>query len=67
MLNQGRYRLNGNIFAMPKHGFARNSLFELVDCDDEGITLSINDSDATRANYPFAFRLDINFEIAGSA
>ena len=67
MLNQGRYRLNGDIFAMPKHGFARSSLFELVDCSDDGVTLSIKDSEATRAIYPFAFRLDVNFEIAGSA
>ena len=67
MLNQGRYRLNDNIFAMPKHGFARSSLFELVDRSDHGVTLSIQDSEATRTIYPFAFRLDINFEIEGSA
>ena len=67
MLNQGRYRLNDKTFAMPKHGFARSSMFEMVDRGNDGVTLSIKDSEATRAIYPFAFRLDINFEIAGSA
>jgi galactose mutarotase-like enzyme len=67
MLNQDRYRLNDQTFAMPKHGFARSSLFELVDRSGAGVTLSIKDSEATRAIYPFAFRLDISFEIAGSA
>ena len=50
---------------MPKHGFARNSLFDLVESSDGGATLRIQDSDATRATYPFAFRLDISFELSG--
>jgi len=67
LLNQGHYRLNDETFAMPKHGFARSSMFEVVDRGDDRVTLSIKDSEATRAIYPFAFRLDINFEISGSA
>jgi galactose mutarotase-like enzyme len=50
---------------MPKHGFARNSLFDLVERSSNGATLRIQDSDATRATYPFAFRLDISFELSG--
>jgi galactose mutarotase-like enzyme len=42
-------------------------MFEVVDRGDVGVTLSIKDCEATRAIYPFAFRLDLNFEIAGSA
>lgn len=67
MLNHGRYLLDGEYFAMPKHGFARNSLFELVERSDSGITLRIEDQDTTRAIYPFAFRLDIIFELVGAS
>src|SRR4029450_8585328 len=67
MLNQGRYRFNDKKFAMPKHGFARNSPFDLVASSDGGVTLRIQDSDATRAPFPFAFRLDIGFELSGPA
>lgn len=67
MLNQGRYRCNGNIFEMLKHGFARGSRFDLVECSGGRATLRMEDGDATRAIYPFAFRLDISFETAGSA
>jgi galactose mutarotase-like enzyme len=66
-LNRGRYRLNDNTFAMPKHGFARNSVFDLVEISDGEATLRLQDSDASRAIYPFAFRLAINVELSGPA
>ena len=67
MLNQGHYHLNNKTFAMPKHGFARNSRFDLVECSNSGVTLGIEDSNATRAIYPFAFRFQIDFEIIGAS
>jgi galactose mutarotase-like enzyme len=66
MLNQGRYRFNNETYPMPKHGFARNSRFEQVDCSSDGVTLAIEDNDTTRTKYPFAFRLGISFKINGT-
>jgi galactose mutarotase-like enzyme len=67
MLNRGQYRLDGAVFSMPKHGFARTSLFHIVEQDRESVTLRLDDSDGTRAIYPFSFRLEITFELAATA
>lgn len=65
-LNGGRYRIDGAEYAMPKHGFARRSAFELIEAGDRTARFRLVDSDATRASYPFAFALDMAFEIAGA-
>ena len=67
MLNHGQYRLDGAEFSMPKHGFARTSLFDLVEQNQESVTLRLQDSHETRASYPFSFRLDIKFELTATA
>jgi galactose mutarotase-like enzyme len=61
MLQGGGYRLDGHFYAMPKHGFARHAVFEVVEHSEHHALLRLEASDATRAAYPFAFRLDIAF------
>ena len=60
------YRLDGETYAMPKHGFARLSLFETVDADEAGARLRLTDSAATRVAYPFAFALEMAFAVDGA-
>ena len=64
--NGGVIRLGGTAFPMAKHGFARQSLFEVVDTGAAHATFALSDSEQTRAAYPFAFRLEIAFRIAGA-
>lgn len=64
-LNGGRYRMDGGDYAMEKHGFARRSAFEMVDAAPEAATFRLRDSDATRALYPFAFSLELDFRVDG--
>lgn len=64
-LVDGRYRLDGRTYAMEKHGFAHRSMFEVVARSDAATTLRLQDSAATREHYPFAFRLDLAFALAG--
>jgi galactose mutarotase-like enzyme len=61
-----RYRLNGVEFAMPKHGFARTSMFELVEARDASALFRLTDDAVSEACYPFAFRLDMAFTVAGT-
>ena len=56
--------LDGTAYPMPKHGFARHSLFEITARGEDSVTFTLTDSPETRAAYPFAFRLDIIFTIA---
>lgn len=62
-LNGDTLRLGDAQFPMPQHGFARRSMFELVEQTPSSVCFRLQDDAATRAIYPFAFRLDARFEI----
>lgn len=64
--NGGVIRVDGTAYPMPKHGFARDSAFTLVDRGDAHAVFALTDSEETRAVYPFAFRLEIGFRIEGA-
>jgi glucose-6-phosphate 1-epimerase len=54
---------------LPKHGFARTALWELVSQeqgrDDALAVLRLRDSDATRALWPHAFELELSVRVGG--
>lgn len=56
-----RYRIDGDTFTLPRHGFARRMPFELAARDDDRVTFRLTDSAATCAVYPFAFVLEMAF------
>ena len=64
LLEDGSYRFDGISYPMPKHGFARHATFETVDRSSDAVTFRLAASDATRAIYPFEFRLNIRFSLA---
>lgn len=61
-----RYRLDGVEFAMAKHGFARKSVFEVVETTASSALFRLSDDAESEASYPFAFRLDMAFAITGA-
>ena len=63
LLENGCYRLDGVSYPMPKHGFARHATFQILDKSVDAVTFRLAASDATRAIYPFEFRLDIRFSL----
>lgn len=50
-------------YRMTQHGFARDSGFEWLERGEDRCTLVLEDSEATRALYPFAFRLTAAYTI----
>lgn len=60
-----RYRHGGTEYALPRHGFARRSHFEVIAGDGDSVTFRLSDSAETRAAYPFAFTLDMAFAVDG--
>ena len=48
---------------MEKHGFARNSEFELVESSETSITLELSSNESTLSIYPFEFTLRAKFTI----
>lgn len=65
-LRNGRYRLDGREYALPKHGFARTSPFEVAESYPDYVRLRLVDGEATRAGWPFAFALDAEFVLGGT-
>jgi len=59
--------VDGKAYPMAKHGFARKSEFALVEALPDRATFRLEASDASRAQYPFEFRLDITHRIEGTA
>lgn len=66
VVNEGVIRLDGTSYPMAKHGFARHSLFEVVEQEATRATFRLTDSAETRESYPFAFALDLTFALDGA-
>ncbi len=62
---QETIRVDGTAYPMKKHGFARRSTFAVTASRADSVTFALIDSDATRASYPFAFRLELTYTLAG--
>jgi galactose mutarotase-like enzyme len=53
----------GKTYRMTQHGFARDSAFTWVERGESRCALVLEDSEATRAVYPFAFRLTATYAL----
>jgi len=71
----GRHRVDGRIGewrdaqgvvrTLPMHGFARDLPFACeVDADGHGVRMTLTDTEATRVQYPFAFRFEAAYRLA---
>lgn len=58
-LKDNEYVLDGKVYSMPRHGFARGSLFEVEAVTEGSVTLLLKSSEATKASYPFDFELRV--------
>lgn len=61
-----KYRAEGKEFTLPGHGFGRTTDFWLVDATDNKLTFALESNAATLKVYPYKFRLEISFELAGN-
>lgn len=62
----GVARIAGREYQLEKHGFARRSLFEVAALTDASVTFRLVATAATRASYPFDFRLDVTHALDGA-
>lgn len=60
-------RHQGQTYRLTQHGFARDRRFEWIERSDAACRLVLVDDAATRACFPFAFRLEIGFAVADTA
>lgn len=63
----GRLAFGAHEGDMPKHGFARTSVFDLAETGPDMCRYVLKDSEATREIYPFEFRFSITHRLIGTA
>jgi len=61
----GSYRLGSTTYRLPRHGFARGKLFDIVDSTSAAATFRLKADEATLRIYPFRFELDVHFALDG--
>lgn len=59
----GEVTIGGTSYPMAAHGFARNSMFRVVDADASQIGLELLPDETTLASFPFRFRLGVAYRI----
>jgi len=60
----GSVRVGPQSYPMPQHGFARDSLFTVVEQDETSARLRLIESDDTWKHYPFRFILEVGVALA---
>lgn len=65
-LNDDTLHIDGTDYSMKQHGFARRSLFTLVEQSDAQAVFLLEDSAESRAIYPFPFALRVTYTITGA-
>ncbi|MFD1470076.1 aldose 1-epimerase family protein [Hymenobacter caeli] len=61
------YLHQGQAYTLGQHGFARDQAFAVLRHSATELAFRLTDSADTRANYPFAFALDITYTLRGTA
>ena len=63
-LMDDRLRRGGQTYRLTQHGFARDRAFDWLDRRVDACRLTLVDAAETRAMYPFAFRLELDYAVA---
>lgn len=63
-LKNKSYFYNGKSYSLPRHGFARDKVFNVAEQNDTSITFSIQSDESTLAVYPFHFVFSITYSLS---
>jgi galactose mutarotase-like enzyme len=61
----GRYRLGSATYQLPRHGFARGKLFEVLEASASRALFRLQADAETLKVYPFQFQLDVSIAVNG--
>lgn len=62
-LKNDSYEFNGKTYQLPRHGFARNMEFSFDKKSDSQVIFELNETEETKAIYPFNFKLIITYTL----
>lgn len=61
----GAVRVDGQVYPLGLHGFARHSRFDVAERRGDSVMLMLRESEETLRLYPFAFQLAVTYAVAG--
>lgn len=62
-LKNDNYFFNGKTYALPRHGFARDKVFEANQINDTEVVFTLEEDEETLKVYPFKFRLQLKYRL----
>lgn len=65
VLQDGVYRYEGKKYEMTRHGFAKRTEFVCSAQEENALWFALEDTESTRAEYPFAFRFEAGYVLEG--
>lgn len=63
---EGKYHAEGKEYNMERHGFARDTQFQLIRKTDTMVTYALTDSEETLKSYPYHFNLAVTYRLDGN-
>lgn len=63
-LKNDSYTYNNKSYTLPRHGFARNLTFKVVEKLEDSVVFEIENNEKTIENYPFDFKLQLKYSIS---
>ncbi|TDX10747.1 aldose 1-epimerase family protein [Flavobacterium sp. S87F.05.LMB.W.Kidney.N] len=66
-LKNNSYKINDKEYHLPRHGFARDLEFELIDKSENRVVFSLQSSTETLTKYPFEFELQLIYTLNESS
>ena len=64
-LTMGSYQLDNKMYQMDIHGFAKDSLFDVIMVHKDKAVFAMRDDSRTYAQYPYHFQLEIIYQLTG--
>jgi galactose mutarotase-like enzyme len=65
-LRKNHYTYRGTDYTLPRHGFAREHTFQLLQENPDELVFELQDDERTRMVYPFRFILQMRYALEGS-
>ena len=63
-LKNGKTVIDGNVYCIPKHGFARDNVFSVRKAAESTVTMSFSDTPQTKECYPFEFDFSLHYTLS---
>ena len=60
------YTVDGHEYHLPRHGFARDTVFTLVAQSENKVVFALHDSEETLKVYPYHFNLAVSYRLDGN-